>query len=180
MASRASSQPAARSSKSNSPSKPIANLVILTLSLGAFLKLAIARHWIDWPPSQIGPILSAFAGWIALTGPWILYRHEENAGGMGVGDRVWMTCGLALWIALVLNLVQGRVPSLQSAVTAIGANELALLAGATLAGGLLARPSATRWTWTNLTGWFLALAWLAASALPSGNALWPILALGPR
>lgn len=180
MASRSTTNSQNRSAKPGSQSKPIANLVILSISLVAFLRLAIARHWIDWPPSQIGPILSALAGWIALTGPWILYRHEENAGGMGVGDRVWMTSGLALWIALAANVARGRIPNLQSAVTTLGAQELALLAGATLAGGLLARPAATRWTWTNLMGWFLALAWISASALPTGTSLWPVLALGLR
>lgn len=180
MASRASANSQGRTAKVGSASKPVANLVILTISFAAFVRLAIARQWIDWPPSQIGPILSALAGWIALTGPWILYRHEENAGGMGVGDRVWMTCGLALWFVLTLNLVQGNVPSLQTAVTGIAARELAILAGATLVGGLLSRPTATRWTWTNLTGWFLAIAWLTASTLPSGNGIWPLVALGGR
>jgi len=180
MGSRPASNSQGRSSRGASGSKPIANLVILSISLAAFGRLAIARQWIDWPPAQIGPILSALAGWIALTGPLILYRHEENAGGMGVGDRVWMTSGLALWFVLALNLARGTLPSLQTAVTGMGPQSLAILAGATLAGGLLARPTGARWTWTNLTGWFLAIAWLAASALPAGSSAMTSIAFGMR
>jgi hypothetical protein len=180
MASRSANSANGRSSKSSSGSRPFVNLVIISISLGAFLRLAVARGWVDWPPTQIGPILTAFAGWVALTGPWILFRHEEQSGGMGVGDRVWITCGLALWIALGMNLAGGRMPSLQSITSAIGPKEMAVLAAATLAGGILARPSGSSWTWTNITGWLLAICWLTAAALPTGAPLWPIVAFGGR
>jgi hypothetical protein len=79
-----------------------------------------------------------------------------------------------------MNLAGGRMPSLQSITSAIGPKEMAVLAAATLAGGILARPSGSSWTWTNITGWLLAICWLTAAALPTGAPLWPIVAFGGR
>ncbi|MCY2936089.1 MAG: hypothetical protein WCJ40_20140 [Planctomycetota bacterium] len=169
-----------KQSRSLAMSKPMANLVILGISILLFGRLGISRGWISWPPSHLSAILAAFAGWIALTGPFVLFRYEEQSGGMGLGDRVWITSGLFLWIRHGLELSAGRIPSFESLATAVASKEMAIIAMACLVGGMLTRPKQTHWTWTNLMGWALTLSWITSAAMPSGSSLWPLLALGGR
>jgi hypothetical protein len=181
MASRPAVQNNTSSKQSRPPamSKPMANLVILAISLFLFGRLGVSRGWISWPPSHLSAILAAFAGWIALTGPFVLFRYEEQSGGMGLGDRVWITCGLFLWMRHGLDLAVGRIPSFESLATAVSSRDMAILAMACLVGGILSRPKQTHWTWTNLMGWALTISWIASAALPTGT-MWPLMAWGVR
>lgn len=149
--------------------KPVVNLLILSGAIILFVRVGIRQGWIDWPPTRLGAILAALAGWIALAGPLVLFRHEEQTGSMGVGDRVWVTTGLLLWLKIFLQVSSGNLPTVESFATVIDSRDMALLSMACLFGGLLGRPKNAHWTWTNLVGWGLSLCWVASVLLPTDS-----------
>jgi len=173
MAGRNSSTNQSTAGKTSRPGggRPVANLAIMSLAIFFFGRLGITRGWIEWPPSNLGMMLAAFSGWVALAGPFVLFRYEENSGGMGLGDRVWMTSGMLIWLRFALELVSGRVPSWNGIATSVSPTELSVLAAASVLGGMLAKPKQTHWTWTNLMGWGIAMAWLISAALVQNSRL---------
>lgn len=160
-----------RNTRPLSMSRPFLNLLILSGAVILFVKVGIRQGWIQWPPANLGSILASLAGWIALAGPLILFRHEEQTGGMGIGDRVWVTTGFLLWLKIAIQLFTGRFPSIEAVATIVGPTDMALISMACLAGGLIGRPKSSHWTWTNLVGWGLSLCWLSAVFLPADTSL---------
>lgn len=170
----------ARNTRPIALSKPVLNLMILTGAGILFVRVGIRQGWIDWPPTQLGKILATLAGWIALAGPLVLFRHEEQAGSMGVGDRVWITTGLLLWLKLSLQIGTGNLPSVEAVTTLIDSRDMALVSAACLIGGMMGKPKNSHWTWTNLVGWGMSVCWMTSVLLPADSNFGRILALVMR
>lgn len=160
-----------RSPRGSSPGKPVMNLVIMLLAFFFFGRLGVSRGWIVWPPSNLAQMLAAFAGWVAIAGPFVLFRSEDASGGMGLGDRVWMTTGVVIWIRFLLQLLSGRLPAWNEMATSVSVTDLSVLAAACIVGGSLTRPRQMHWTWTNIMGWTIALAWLASATFQRNTGL---------
>lgn len=164
----------AASGKNNKPvslSRPAVNFVILSVALLLFLRVSVRQGWINWPPSNLAAILTAFAGWLALAGPLVLFRHEEQTGSMGTGDRVWIITGIIIWLRFLISVSSGRVPGFDSISTIVKPSDMALISVACLLAGVLSRPKRVYWTWTNLVGWALGLCWVATVLIPSDPGL---------
>jgi len=91
-------------------SRPAVNFLILSVALLLFLRVSVRQGWISWPPSNLAAILTALAGWVAIAGPLVLFRHEEQTGAMGLGDRVWITTGIVIWLRFLQGVSTGRIP----------------------------------------------------------------------
>jgi hypothetical protein len=152
------------------PSTPVFNALLLLIALSYALWLLVSRGRLSWPPTELLAGASTLAGCLALVGPIVLFRRDASESGLG--DLLWMTGGILLWVFDVAGLYQGGARSI-SWVAPMGSRAMGLtilavlLAGWRLRGGEMGgRP----WSWTNVTGWVLGLFWVGlalASFLPS-------------
>jgi hypothetical protein len=162
---------AGKNSKPVSMSRPAINFLIITAALLLFLRVSVRQGWVNWPPSNLSAILSALAGWVAIVGPLVLFRHEEQTGAMGLGDRVWITTGIVIWLRFLQGVATGRIPGFDSITSLVKPSDMAIITLACLIGGMISRPKRVYWTWTNLVGWGLGLCWLATVLIPSDPGL---------
>ena len=108
------------------------------------------------------------AGCLALVGPIVLYRRDASEGG--VGEMLWMTGGVMVWIFNLAALAKGEARA-ASWATPIASRTMGLVILAVLVAAWRTRGSSRSWSWTNVTGWVLGVFWvgLALSTLvPSG------------
>jgi len=146
---------------STRPSPPtnhaIANalLVIAALLWGA--GLLIHRGRVTWPPYQLLSSLSTLAGCLALVGPLILIRSGAIEGSLG--ELMWLTGGLLVWIFDIEGVVQGQWRTIQWA-TPLHARTMGLMILAVLLAGWKCGMANWNWSWTNVTGWVLSAFWV--------------------
>jgi hypothetical protein len=146
-----------RSATPASLSTPLVNAALLAAALAYGLWLLVIRGRVGWPPHQLLSGAYTLAGCVALVGPIVLFRREATDGGLG--ELIWLTGGLLVWLYDAAALLRGDLRTLAPAtpLTAIPMG-LAILA-VTLA-GWRTRGAGRSWAWTNVTGWVLGVFWV--------------------
>ena len=135
---RASKGPSAGSGSSD---HAITNALLLTAALGWGLSLLIQQGRLTWPPLPLLSSLSTLAGCLALVGPLILARSGGKEGGLG--ELVWLTGGLMVWLFDLVGVLQGQMRGMNWA-TPLGERTMGLtILAVLLAGWSAAWPAAT-------------------------------------
>lgn len=134
--------------------------------------LLVSNKQVSWPPSRLFANLYTIAGCLALVGPILLARRELDGG---LGDLVWLTGGMLLWIANVAALLRGQV-QLAGWATPLGYQPLGGAILAVIIAGWRVHGLGRSWSWTNVVGWTLGLFWLGMGLA----SLWPGAAVALR
>jgi hypothetical protein len=141
---------------------PLLNALMLGAAMAYGVWTLVQRGRLSWPPHNLLADAYTLAGCLALVGPLVLARHEGEGGG--VGDLLWMTGGILVWVFDVAALVQGDWRS-RSWITPLGAQAMGLTMLAVLLAGWGSRGSGRGWSWTNVTGWILGLFWVGLALI---------------
>jgi hypothetical protein len=152
-----SRRPAARSSESAANASPLANALVVGAALAAGVAILVTRGRLQWPPHQLLSSIFTVAGCLAMVGPIVMARGES--GERGLGELLWMTGGLLVWVFDILALVRGQWRTMAWA-TPLGAQTMGLTILAVLLAGWRCRLVGRNWSWTNVTGWLLGLYWV--------------------
>ena len=150
-----------------SASSPLLNVALLSAAVGYGLLVLVGRGRVSWPPRELLAGSYTLAGSFALVGPVVLARRKSAEAGLG--DLLWMTGGLLVWIFDLTALLRGEVRTLSWA-TPLGSQAMGLTILAVLLAGWRIRGGTRNWSWTNVTGWILGLFWVGmglASLLPA-------------
>jgi hypothetical protein len=145
------------SGASGSPDHAIINTVLLLAALGWGFSLLVQKGRLSWPPVSLLASLSTLAGCLALAGPLILGR--SGGGGGSLGELLWLTGGLLVWLFDVSALIQGQAKSISWA-TPLSDRTMGLAILAVLGAGWRCGLAGRGWTWTNVVGWALGLFWV--------------------
>ena len=155
------------------------NAVLVTAALGGACSLLVQKGRLSWPPVELLSGLATIAGCLALVGPLILARAGRNGGNLG--ELVWLTGGLLIWIFDAVGMIGGNLKWTNWA-TPLGERTMGLIMLAVLVAGIRSGLAGRDWSWTNVTGWALGLFWvglaLSSWLLTSGS--WPSGSLLPR
>lgn len=149
-------------------SGPVFNAVLLGVAVCYGVALLVQGGRMSWPPHQLLASLYTVAGCLAAVGPIVLARGGE--GESGLGELLWMTGGLLVWVFDVVAALRGDWRS-TSWVTPLGYQTMGLTILAVLLAGWRCRVAGRNWSWTNVTGWLLGLFWVGmalASMAPAG------------
>lgn len=169
-AKRAASKSSATTSapSSTSASSPALNTVVLGAAILYGLWHLVARGKVSWPPADLLANAYTLAGCLALVGPIVLFRRDGGEGG--VGEMLWMTGGVMIWVFDLAALAKGEARS-ASWATPIASRTMGLIILAVLVAAWRSRSGGKSWSWTNVTGWVLGLFWvgLALATLVPGN-----------
>ncbi len=138
----------------------IANALLVGAALLWGAVLLIHRGRLTWPPYQLLSSLSTLAGCLALVGPLILIRSGEIEGSLG--ELMWLSGGLLVWIFDIEGVVQGHWRSLQWA-TPLHDRTMGLTILAVLLAGWKCGLAEWNWSWTNVTGWILSAFWVGVA-----------------
>jgi hypothetical protein len=111
----------------------------------------------SWPPHQLLSSIFTVAGCLAIVGPVVMARGD--AGDRGLGELLWMTGGLLVWVFDLVALVRGQWRTVAWA-TPLGAQTMGLTILAVLLAGWRCRLVGRNWSWTNVLGWILGLYWV--------------------
>lgn len=141
-----------------SPDHAVTNAVLLAAALAWGLSLLFQRGRLTWPPLALLSSLSTLAGCLALVGPLILARSTGREGSLG--ELVWLTGGLMLWLFDLAGALQGQARALNW-TTPLGDRTMGLVILAVLLAGWKCSGAERNWSWTNVTGWALGLFWVA-------------------
>jgi hypothetical protein len=156
-AKRASGGPGA----AGSPDHAVTNAILLIAALGCGLTLLVQRGRLTWPPYALLSSLSTLTGCLALVGPLILARSGGKSGSLG--ELVWLTGGLMVWLFDLSAAFQGQARSLNWA-TPLGERTMGLAMLAVVLAGWRCGLAGRDWSWTNVTGWALGLFWIGLAA----------------
>jgi hypothetical protein len=143
------------------------NVALLGAAFGYGLLVLVGRGRVSWPPRELLAGSYTLAGCLALVGPIVLGRRVS--AGAGLGDQVWMTAGLLVWIFDLTALLRGEIRTLSWA-TPLGSQAMGLTILAVVLAGWRTRGGARNWSWTNVLGWILGVFWVGlgmASLLPA-------------
>lgn len=158
----AAKRAASNSSASSSSSSPLATAVLLGAAVVYALAQLVMRGRVGWPPHQLLASLATVAGCLALVGPLVLARAEAAEGGLG--ELLWMTGGLLVWVFDLAAAVRGQWRT-TSWTTPLDMQTMGLIILAVLLAGWRCRISGRNWSWTNVTGWTLGLFWVGVALL---------------
>lgn len=161
---RASAKPIAPSP--GSAASPALNAAVLGTAVAYGLYLLVVRGRMSWPPTDLLANAYTVAGCLALVGPVVLFRRDSAEGG--VGEMLWMTGGVLVWIFNLSQLMRGEMRG-SSLATPIAARTMGLTMLAVLLAAWRMRGGSRNWSWTNVTGWVLGLFWVGLSLA----SLWP-------
>jgi hypothetical protein len=148
---------------------PVLNAVLVGAALCYGLAILVNRGRVSWPPDQLLASLFTVSGCLALVGPIVLAR---GPGEGGLGELLWMTGGLLVWVFDAVALFKGEWRT-TAWVTPLGYQTMGLTILAVLLAGWRCRIAGRGWSWTNVTGWLLGLFWvgLALSTMWSARAV---------
>jgi hypothetical protein len=155
------------SASGGSISPPLVNALLVAAAIAYGLWLLVHRGQVSWPPTDWLANLYTLAGCLALVGPLVLARRG-GAGG-GLGEHLWLSAGLLVWIFDLAAAWNGHGRGLAWA-TPINSQALGLTLLAVLVASWRTRGSGRDWSWANVTGWMLGLFWIGlglASLLPT-------------
>jgi hypothetical protein len=93
-----------------------------------------------------------------MVGPIVMARGEP--GDRGLGELLWMTGGLLVWVFDIVALMRGSWRTMTWS-TPLGSQTMGLTILAVLLAGWRCRLVGRNWSWTNVTGWLLGLYWVA-------------------
>ena len=153
---RASAKPPA--SATPSATSPILTGSLLVGAFGLGLWTLVARGRVSWPPTQLLSSLFTVAGCLALVGP-ILLATRKGRGEGGLGELLWMSGGLIVWVFDLAALAKGEWRGM-SWTAPLGYQTMGLTILAVLVAGWRWRSASRDWSWTNVTGWLLGLFWV--------------------
>jgi hypothetical protein len=148
---------ASRSSETLTSGSPLANALLVGAALSVGVALLVARGRMSWPPHQLLSSIFTVAGCLAMVGPVVMARGEP--GDRGLGELLWMTGGLLVWVFDIVALARGNWRTMTWS-TPLGAQTMGLTILAVLLAGWRCRLVGRNWTWTNVTGWLLGLYWV--------------------
>jgi hypothetical protein len=151
----------ASSGTSGTAMSPFVNAILVAAAAGYGLWLLVAHRDVSWPPHELLANAYTVAGCLALVGPVVLLRRDEE---IGLGELLWMTGGLLVWIFDIAGILRGEGRSL-SFPTPLGATPMGLTILAVLLGGWKARGGGGSWSWTNVTGWVLGVFWVGMAVV---------------
>ena len=164
---RSGSKSGSSSHAGSSGTGPVLNAVLLGAAVCYGLALLTMRGRLEWPPTHLLTSLYTVAGCVALVGPLVLGRGE--ASDRGLGELLWMTGGLLVWVFDAVAAARGQWRTTAWA-TPLGAQTMGMTILAVLLAGWRCRLAGRGWAWTNVTGWLLGLFWVGlavASFVPS-------------
>lgn len=144
-------------SSSSSP-PPIVTALLLVGAVGWSIGLLVREGMMTWPPTHLLACLATVAGALALVGPLVLSRAGRG-GARGLGELLWLTGGLLIWIFNIVELLGGHRRTLNW-TTPLGERTMGLIILAVLLAGLRAGLAGRDWSWTNVTGWALGVFWV--------------------
>ena len=162
---RASNRPVSSSGTGSvSASSPLITALLLATAIGYGIMVLVTRGRISWPPVELLASLYTVAGCLALVGPFVLLRRE--GGESGLGELLWMTGGLLVWVFDIVATLRGGWRTALWA-TPLDYQTMGLIILAVLVAGWRCKVAVRGWSWTNVTGWILGLFWvgLAISTL---------------
>ncbi|MFO0910198.1 MAG: hypothetical protein U0794_17955 [Isosphaeraceae bacterium] len=136
---------------------PILNAVMVVAAVAYGISILVHRGTMSWPPHQLMASLFTVSGCLAVVGPIVLSRGE---GEGGLGELLWMTGGLLVWVFDAVALLRGEWRT-TAWVTPLGYQTMGLTILAVLLAGWRCRINGRGWSWTNVTGWVLGLFWVA-------------------
>ena len=154
-------------SASSPTTGPVFNAVLLVVAVGYGLMILVSRGRMSWPPDQLLASLYTVAGCLAMVGPFILAKSDS--GETALGELLWMTGGLLIWVFDLVALLRGDWRSM-AWVTPLSYQTMGLTILAVLLAGWRCRLVGRNWSWTNVTGWLLGIFWVGlavASMVPS-------------
>jgi hypothetical protein len=137
----------------------ITNALLVAAALGWGLSLLVQRRQLTWPPLELLSSLSTLAGCLAVAGPLILARSGASASSLG--NLIWLTGGLLVWIFDLAAVAEGRSRAIQWAAP-LGDRAMGLIILAVMVAGWRSGLAQRDWSWTNVTGWALGLFWVGA------------------
>ncbi len=156
-------------------SSPLSTAVLLAAALSYGLWLLVSRGRVSWPPGELLANAYTVAGCLALVGPVVLARRDRSESGLG--ELLWMTGGLLVWVNDLAAVLRGEFRSL-AWTTPLGYQPMGLALLAVLLAGWRLHGSGRSWSWTNVIGWILGVFWVGmglATLLPFG-----LLRVAPR
>jgi hypothetical protein len=127
------------------------------LALGAAVAILVMRGRMSWPPNQLLASIFTVAGCLAMVGPIVMARGEADERALG--ELLWMTGGLLVWVFDVVAIARGQWRTMAWA-TPLSAQTMGLTILAVLLAGWRCRLMRHHWSWTNVTGWLLGLYWV--------------------
>jgi hypothetical protein len=145
------------SSMPTASGSPLTNAFLVGAAISYGLALLVTHGRMSWPPHQLLTSIYTVAGCLAMIGPIVMARGES--GERGLGELLWMTGGLLVWVFDVVALARGQWRTMTWA-TPLGAQTMGLTILAVLLAGWRCRLSGRNWSWTNVTGWLLGLYWV--------------------
>lgn len=144
-----------------SSSHPVVTTILLLGALAWAFGLLFHKGMLEWPPVRLLSGLATIAGCLALVGPVILSRSGKVGGSLG--ELIWMTGGLLIWIFNLVGVAAGDLKSIDWA-TPLGPRTMGLIILAVMLAGLRSGLAGRDWSWTNVTGWALGLFWVGLAA----------------
>jgi hypothetical protein len=150
--------PPKSSPSSTVATSPLVNALLVGGAVVSGLSILVTRGKVSWPPHQLLASINTLAGCLALIGPIILARGEAGEGGLG--ELLWMTGGLLVWVFDAVAVVNGQWRTMAWA-TPLSYQTMGLTILAVLLAGWRCRLAGRNWSWTNVTGWILGLFWVA-------------------
>ncbi|MGO9920818.1 MAG: hypothetical protein ACLQIB_39780 [Isosphaeraceae bacterium] len=145
------------SKSGGSASRPIINALLVGTALLWGVSLLVRGGRLTWPPYALLNSLSTLAGCLALVGPLILVRNGAISGSLG--ELVWLTGGLLVWIFDLEGVLRGQWRSMHWA-TPLHDRAMGLTILAVLLAGWKCGMASWKWSWTSLTGWALSALWI--------------------
>lgn len=141
------------------PAHPVVTTLLLTGAVVWGLGLLFHKGMLAWPPSRLLSSLATIAGCLALVGPVVVARSGR---GGGLGEMIWTTGGLLIWIFNLVGIADGGLKGLDWA-TPLGPRTMGLIILAVMLAGLRSGGTGRDWSWTNVTGWALGVFWVATA-----------------
>jgi hypothetical protein len=145
------------SNRGSSASRPIINALLIGAALFWGVSLLVRGGRLTWPPYALLNSLSTLAGCLALVGPLVLIRNGAISGSLG--ELVWLTGGLLVWMFDIEGILRGQWTSMHWA-TPLHERAMGLTMLAVLLAGWKCGLASWKWSWTNLTGWLLGTFWI--------------------
>ena len=163
----ASKRGSSRASTSHpAASGPVLNALLVAAAVCYGVAVLVTRGRLAWPPTQLLASLYTVAGCLALVGPIVLSRVDSGEGGLG--ELLWMTGGLLVWVFDALAAVRGEWRT-NAWATPLGYQTMGLTIFAVLLAGWRCRVAGKGWAWTNVTGWVLGVFWVGMAF----TTVWP-------
>lgn len=138
-------------------SAPLANALLLGAAISYGLYLLVMRGRVSWPPHDLLASIYTVAGCLALVGPFVLARVDS--GERGLGELLWMTGGLLIWVFDAAAALRGHWRA-ETWATPLGYEAMGMTILAVLIAGWRCQLGSRHWSWTNVTGWLLGAFWV--------------------